>query len=145
MLPEKGLKYNLHYKPSSWIKQLALEADTAINMVNPDEQNYLRFLVAKHIQHFQKTKQSNNSKYSLLANQEWKIMNEIKSKLNINNLILARADNGRTIVILHKHEYDSKIMNFIHDNDFTCTIVHPTKGYKKIIKIVTPIIPKNKK
>jgi protein-tyrosine-phosphatase len=37
-LMEKGLKYN-HHKPTSWIKRLASEADTAINMIKSDEQN----------------------------------------------------------------------------------------------------------
>jgi hypothetical protein len=29
-LLDKGLKYNLHNKPQTWIKTLALEADTGI-------------------------------------------------------------------------------------------------------------------
>jgi hypothetical protein len=49
MLVQKGLKYNLHHKPNCWIEKLALEADTAINLVNPPEDNYLRHTIAKHL------------------------------------------------------------------------------------------------
>jgi hypothetical protein len=38
-LLEHGLKYNLHYKNKHWINRLALEADTAINSIDPLHQN----------------------------------------------------------------------------------------------------------
>jgi hypothetical protein len=39
----KGLQYNLHYKTKDWFKMLALEADTAVQLADPNEQNYLRY------------------------------------------------------------------------------------------------------
>jgi hypothetical protein len=53
-LLEKGLKYNLHYKDKQWINRLALEADSAISLVNPIQQNFLKHLVAKHIHKLKK-------------------------------------------------------------------------------------------
>jgi hypothetical protein len=41
-LLNKGLKYNLHYKRKNWIETLAIEADTAINKIDPKEQEYMR-------------------------------------------------------------------------------------------------------
>jgi hypothetical protein len=41
-LLSKGLKYNLHHKQKHWIKTLAIEADSAINLLNPHEQAYMR-------------------------------------------------------------------------------------------------------
>jgi hypothetical protein len=49
-LLEKCLKYNLHHKDKQWINRLALEADSEISLVNPLQQNFLKHLVAKHIQ-----------------------------------------------------------------------------------------------
>jgi hypothetical protein len=41
-LLNKGLKYNLHHKQKHWIQTLAIEADTAINLLNQQEQIYMR-------------------------------------------------------------------------------------------------------
>jgi hypothetical protein len=37
----KGLKCNLHVKQKNWITKLALEANTAISLLNLIEQNHL--------------------------------------------------------------------------------------------------------
>jgi hypothetical protein len=41
-LLNKGLKYNLHHKHKHWIQTLAIEADTAINLLDPHEQAYMK-------------------------------------------------------------------------------------------------------
>jgi hypothetical protein len=33
----KDLEYNLHHKRNNWLKTLAIEADTAINQLNPTD------------------------------------------------------------------------------------------------------------
>jgi hypothetical protein len=48
-LLSKGLQYNLHYKTKDSFKKLALEADTAVSIADPNEQNYLRYATAKKI------------------------------------------------------------------------------------------------
>jgi hypothetical protein len=47
---EKGLKYNLHHTNKYWINRLALEADTAVNLM----QTYMRQLIEIHIQKLKK-------------------------------------------------------------------------------------------
>jgi hypothetical protein len=49
LLLNKGLKYNLHYKPKTWIKRLALEAEMAINTIDKNQQNFMRQIVANQI------------------------------------------------------------------------------------------------
>jgi hypothetical protein len=41
-LLNKGLKYNLHHKQKHWIQTLTIKADTAINLLGPQEQTYMR-------------------------------------------------------------------------------------------------------
>jgi hypothetical protein len=48
-LLNKGLKYNLHHKHKKWIQTLAIEGDTAINLLPDKEQSYMRQLVANNI------------------------------------------------------------------------------------------------
>jgi hypothetical protein len=48
-LLNKGLKYNLHHKPKQWLQTLAIEADAAINLIDPHEQAYIRQTVANKL------------------------------------------------------------------------------------------------
>jgi hypothetical protein len=147
-LLEKGLKYNLHYKDKKWINRLALEADSAISLVNPLQQNFLKHLVAKHIQKL-KQKYSIQNYNKIKAKQEWKILKEIKQKITNNNLIITRADKGRTVVITEYDEYKAKILDFINDNNYTEINTDPTKSYHRTIKNTVNkcniLIPKDKK
>jgi hypothetical protein len=83
-LLEKGLKYSPHYKNKHWINRLALEADTAVNLIDPLRQNYLRQLVAIHIQKL-KQKYTTQNYNTTNAKQEWKVMKGIKDKITNNN------------------------------------------------------------
>jgi hypothetical protein len=59
-----GLKYNLHYKQKHWIQTLAIEADTAINLLNSQEQTYMRQAVTHKLQiltNKEKTHQKTNN------------------------------------------------------------------------------------
>ena len=49
-LLNKGLKYKLHYKHKQWITNLALEAETAVNLLPPIDQEHIRYQVTKNIQ-----------------------------------------------------------------------------------------------
>jgi hypothetical protein len=130
-LLNKGLQYNLHHKNKKWIKTLALEAETAINNLDIKEQSYYRHAVTKKIKDISK----NNKENSNIKNkEEWKIIMNIKYKIRENNLIVTKADKGKTIVILTEHEYKQKIRNFIQDNQFVLINKDPTSHYQKIIK-----------
>jgi hypothetical protein len=53
-LLQKGLKYNLHPKPKNWLQNLALEAETAITTLPPNEREAYRKLTANRIDTLQK-------------------------------------------------------------------------------------------
>jgi len=48
-LLQKGLKYNVHAKWKKWIQNLALEAETAISLLQANERDVYRKLVADRI------------------------------------------------------------------------------------------------
>jgi hypothetical protein len=100
-LLEKYLKYNFHFKPKDWINRLALEADTAINVDDPMQENYLRHAVARRLHKLKRiSSHPSYTRNSTSTIQEWKLMKEIKEKVHCNNLIVTRADKGGTIVFL---------------------------------------------
>jgi hypothetical protein len=73
-LLDEGLKYNLHSKPKTWIKTLALEADTAIRTLPEEIQAYMRQLVANNIKKLaKKTKVKEKQKgiYGMAHNKEY--------------------------------------------------------------------------
>jgi hypothetical protein len=47
-LLNKGLKYNLDHKHKQWINNLALEAENAVTLLPPEEQEYTRHQIAKN-------------------------------------------------------------------------------------------------
>jgi hypothetical protein len=99
-LLDKGLKYNLHREPKTWIKSLALEADTAIRTLPEEDQAYMRQLVANNITILinKQNQKRNNTKHEREYG-EWPIiMNDIQKFID-NKLIITKADRGNTLII----------------------------------------------
>jgi hypothetical protein len=122
------------------IETLALEAETAITILDINKQNYYRHAVAKKIKDISKNNKINNKK----SKEEWKQIMNIKTKL-IRTDIVTRAGKGKTLVILTKEEYNHKIQNFIPDNHLIKMNINPTHKYQKIIKQCNNIIQKEHK
>jgi hypothetical protein len=117
-LLNKGLKYNLHNTPKNWLHTLAIDADTAISLLHPHEQVYMRKIVANKLKglinrhtHTQRSNRHNRLETTLIKS--------IKQKLIQNNAMATKADKGNTLVIIYINEYDQKIQEFIADNQFT--------------------------
>ena len=64
-------------------------------------------------------------------------LRQLRNKLKSHNAIVTHADKGKTIVIINTNEYDNKINQFLHDNNFHTLHKDPTNKYQKqIINIV---------
>jgi predicted HAD superfamily phosphohydrolase YqeG len=50
---------------------------------------------------------------------EKKIINNIKTQMIQNHLIITKADKDNTLVTMHEHEYNEKVEEFISNNNFT--------------------------
>jgi hypothetical protein len=48
-LLNKGLKYNLNHKCKQWISNIAFEAEAAVSILPPKEQEYVRHQIAKNL------------------------------------------------------------------------------------------------
>ena len=63
--------------------------------------------------------------------------------------MITRADKGNSIVIFPKTQYQSKIQDFLHDNNFQTTKTDPTKTFqtqvRKTIKNSKQLIPQEEK
>jgi hypothetical protein len=145
-LLQKGPKYNIHGKNRNWIQNLALEAETAITQLPTNEREAYRKVVADHIHTLQQNSDSNPTHNT---HPETRLINSIKSKLQKNNAMIARADKGNLIVILPTQQYEPKIQDFLHGNNFTATTTDPTNTFqteiKNTIKHSKTLIPRDYK
>jgi hypothetical protein len=128
-LLQKGLKYNIYAKKRNWIQTLALEAETAITQLPANERDVYRKLVADRII----TPQEQNPTHK--THPETKVINLLQIKLKDNDPTIIRADNeamitradkGNTTVILPTQNYETKLQDFLRNNDFHTSTTDPT-------------------
>jgi hypothetical protein len=106
-LLNKGLKYNLHYKPKNWTQTVSMEVDIGIKQLPIKEQNYMRQIVANNIQKLENKQYSRKEKNRTeRAKLEWWTMKTIQQKIQHNQLIVTKADKGNTLIIVHRDEYN---------------------------------------
>jgi len=127
-LLQKGLKYNIHEKKKNWLQNLALEAGTAISLLPTNEREVYRKLTADRIH---KLNQDNPHHKT---HPEGKMIRLIQNKLSKNKAMIARADKGNSIVILPTHQYETKIQDFILNNNFRTTTTDPTNTFHSHIR-----------
>jgi hypothetical protein len=138
-LLQKGLKYNLHVQPKQQIKILAIEAETAINLLPVPDQDPVRYLIAKTLDKIAHrtipnppdiSSKNHKSKFDKIT------VNKIKEKLKQHNAILTKADKGQSIIIIYNDDYNNKVQDFITNNNFQLASRDPTNTFQKDIKIL---------
>jgi hypothetical protein len=130
-LLNKGLKYNLSYKPKNWIKNLALEAETALTYLPYTEQEGLRFQIARNIQSLYRHQENNNGYNTKNMKSEKHTIQSIKNKLQFNKALITKKDKGNTIVITYQQDYCKKIEGFIGKNNLLILNNDSTKRFQK--------------
>jgi hypothetical protein len=133
-LLSKGLKYNMHQKQKNWVKTLAIEADSAVDLLDPHEQTYMRQRIAYCLRNLTDKNTRNNARNTKLASVEKKVIRDLKQKLEENNLMVTKADKGNTLIIMSKDEYHLKIQDFITQNTFTKIRQNYTSVQQKEVK-----------
>ena len=62
------------------------------------------------------------------------MLKNIKNKLAKENAMITKADNGKTIVIIHANDYNPKVHDFLKNNNFQTPRKDPTDNFQKLIK-----------
>ena len=131
-LLQKGLKYNLHTKQKNWIRDLALEAETATQKLPTSYRDMYRHMVAECINTLQLDSNTHSKQNN--AQQETKTIKSIQSKIQSNDVTITCTDKGNSIVILPTQQYNLKLQEFIHNNNFKTTQIDPTKTFQSQIR-----------
>ena len=139
-LLQKGLKYNIHAKNKDWLKNLALEAETAITKLPTSDRDVFRKMVANRIDKLHRQ----NPEHKI--HPEEKTVKRIRKKLRENDAMVTRADKGNSMLIIPIPQYESKVQDFIDNNDFQNDTQDPTTVFQKQIRATirnsTTLIPK---
>jgi hypothetical protein len=119
---------------------MAIESETAISLLLTQDQEPLRYIIAKILE---KLNHTTDQKFpnNIRAQKEKRTLNEIKEKLNNNNAIITKADKGQSIIIIDKAAYESKILNFLNNNNFRTRYRDPTKKFQKEIRTIINSCP----
>ena len=91
-LINKGLKCNLGSKQKQWINNLAMEAEMAIMLLPPGEQDYIRHHVAKNITRLYQQQGQQATYRNTKEKREDKTAKQIKDKLKKNKAIISKVD-----------------------------------------------------
>lgn len=148
-LLNKGLKYNLSYKNKHWLRNLALEAESAVARLPTNEQEHVRYQVAINLEKLYKQDKNKYRAHDHKINIEKKTINQIKTKLQEAKAMITKADKGNSIVIIYTDDYNKKIYKFINDNKFNSTTQDITnklqRNVRSTVNECTSIIPKDKR
>ena len=117
-LLNKGPKYNLSHKKTHWLKNIAFEAENAITLLPTQEQDYLRYQVAQNLQVLHKQQKEHHTKPQQKSTYEYRIIKQIKEKLEKERAMITRADKSNSIIIIYTEDYNKKVNTFITNNSF---------------------------
>jgi len=93
-LLNKGIKYNLNHKHKMWVNNLALEAESAITLLPPGEQDCMRHQVAKNINKLMNQQNPNNRQTAIKGKEEFGILKQIRRKIKTNNALITKQIKG---------------------------------------------------
>jgi len=92
---------------------------------------HFRKLVAERIEILQQQNPTHNT------HPETKIVHSIQRKVKEQGAIITKADKGNTKVIQPTHQYETKLQDFLRNNDFRTKATDPTKTF--LTKIMSTI------
>jgi len=133
-LINKGLKCNLGSKQKQWINNLAMEAEMAIMLLPPGEQDYIRHHVAKNITRLYQQQGQQATYRNTKEKREDKTAKQIKDKLKKNKAIISKVDKGNSTVILYSDDYIHKVNEFISCGNFTTANANITETLQKELR-----------
>ena len=79
---------------------LTLEAESALTLLPPGEQEYTPHQIAKNIKKLLNQQNSHNGKTSLRGKEEFRLSTQVKEKLRRNRALIAKAYKGNSVVAL---------------------------------------------
>ena len=122
-----GIQHSIEQPMKQYWNDLIIEAEQAIRKLEPKSQEAYILIATKKLKQIKHFQNHNN----IYAKRQSHIADNIKQKLQIGKAMITRADKGRTTVIITIEEYNSKTLDFIHNNNFNYLTQIPLLNFKK--------------
>lgn len=135
-LLEKGLKQNNvdSYNNKHTIKAVIAETEAITRRVPFLEREHAKHLITECIKECQAKECFDTHRSKNVYNPDKKIIIGLKEKIDVEELIITKADKGNTTVIMHKKDYIDKTLEFIQSNNITTLNRDPTLAYQRQLK-----------
>ena len=91
-----------------------METERAIKLLDTKLQDPYRILAAKKLQQISNSGNKGGGNHRRLSH----ILKIINNKLTTGKAMIARADKGRTTIVMYTNEYTSKVQSFLSENNF---------------------------
>lgn len=132
---DMGHKYNFKgsYNNNTTIKEVITECEAVAKMAPTEEVEHFRHLLTEQVRLCQKSQNRNpmyGDKHSIIKTS----VLPLKDKIELNNLIVTKADKGNATVIMDKQDYIDKTVEFLTSNNIQVLDKDPTQTYQKNIK-----------
>jgi len=134
-LLNNGLQYGIEKPLKKYWTDLIMETEQAIRMLDIKMQAPFRILATKKLKQFS----ASDNQHNVMAKRQTYILKNINSKLEKENAMVAKADKGKTCVIIYSDviiytdEYNKKFHKFLNENNFQKLQKDPTDKYQKLI------------
>jgi hypothetical protein len=138
-----GLHHSVEKPQRTYWFNLITEMENAIKQLDQKQHGAYRIMATK------KLKQIYNSNKNIGATlkRHNHILNRIKQKLMSHNAIITQADKGKTMFTIYQKDYNSKVHNFLKQNDIKQTHKNPinkdTKTVQETLKQCNLILNSN--
>ena len=109
-----------------------METERAIKLLDTKLQDPFRILAAKKLQQISNAGNHGGRNQRRLLY----ILKSINNKLATGKAMIARADKGRTTIVMYTNEYTSKVQSFLRENNFHTLQKDPTKKYHRTLQSI---------
>jgi hypothetical protein len=133
-LLNKGLKYKLHHKQSTWIRNLTWEAEATVTQLPDHDQDHIRPRIAHTIDKLYKKQNNVQFTHKMQQYHERTLLKQRKQKLDIHCATITKADKGNSLVIIYQQDYDLKVQTFINNNSFSVLHTDLTQKFRDVRK-----------
>ena len=125
-----GLQYSLQKSSAASWTTVALEMERAIKLLDKKIQNSFWMMAAKQLKQLYNANHNNT-----IYRRQLHVLKQIRQNIMQENATIARADKGKTTVIIYTQDYTDKVHAFLSENNFwTLTNNHIHKDHKTIHK-----------
>ena len=133
---EKGLKYCPNTNNAKDIELLATKTELILDFAQKSLQD--KYITAQKL---------NSNNMLTHNNRESRMLKQVKTKIDANDLTISKADKGNTLTIMTRTHYQSKMEEMINSDEFVKLKSDPTNAFhrsiNKEINNYTNIFPNN--